>query len=104
MHQTTFLDVVPVALARRTDPQTSHDAATSVSNQTALRMAILCVLAGRLLSDEQIIVCVSEIMSCTPSGCRGRRAELVRDGYVRDSGRRAKTATGRECVLWELVL
>ena len=103
MHQTTFLDRPQNALARRTDPQTSKDAAKSVRNQSVLQRAILALLGGGGMTDEEIYCRLPGGMHVTPSGVRGRRAELVDAELVRDSDRRGRTAAGRECVIWERV-
>ncbi len=34
---------------------------------------------------------------------RPRRVQLVADGLVRDSGRKAKTSSGKAAVVWEVV-
>lgn len=39
-------------------------------------------------------------LSMNPSTQRPRRVELVRSGLVKDSGRKRRTASGREAVVW----
>jgi hypothetical protein len=93
---------------RTTDPQTSHDAAQSVRNITATKLAILEVLF-RSLTDEDLIdryyarVEVGLAPLASPSGIRSRRAELVRDGYV-EAVDFAKTASGRTTLMWRVTL
>ena len=98
------------AHARDTDPQTSHDAADSVRNQSLLRQAILQVLRehGRMTDHtlwEEHIRPQAEVpgspVQCVDSGCRGRRNELVELGYVRDSGYVDSGKTNREAIMWE---
>lgn len=97
------------AHARRTDPQHSHDAARSVVNLGRTREAILDILR-RLgpLSDEGIAdryeldMLHGRFEPCSPSGLRSRRSELVRMGFVCDSGLTGKTAAGRACTIWKL--
>lgn len=97
----------PQAHARKSDPQTSHDAAASVQNISETQQAILNILKHRRLTDEQIINRYRDspfsLPKATDSGIRSRRAELVRIGKVRkansDLGR---TASGRACAVWEI--
>jgi hypothetical protein len=81
--------------------ETSQAAAKSVvPNARTLRAAVLRVIqALGPLTDEQI----QEALHMNPSTQRPRRVELVEGGHVRDSGRRAKTRSGRSAVLWEAV-
>ena len=91
-----------IAVARTTDPETSHRAAASVKRICESQQAILDALRTHgPMHDELIFACVSDLMS--PSGARTRRSELVRDGLVRDSMKRAKTASNRETIIWEAV-
>jgi hypothetical protein len=92
--------------ARATDPETSHAAARSVTEDTIteLQRAIDRVIRDafpRPLSDEAIRAHLSAqgILS-TPSGCRTRRSELLHAGYIVDSGQRGWTMSGRKTILW----
>jgi len=99
------------AFARTDDPETSHEAAESLSPET-LRLSQAAVYAVFLdyspLTDTQLID-LYEWMRLTmglpkqsPSGLRTRRNEL-RDGrLVRDSGEKAVLDSGRRSILWEL--
>ncbi len=92
------------ARARSTDPQTSHDAAKSVESGwiTVAQGAILNRLRNDgPLTDERIIARLrDQRVSISPSGARSRRAELVKLGLVEDSGKREKTASGRQTIVW----
>jgi hypothetical protein len=95
---------------RPTDPDTSRDAARSVSGDSMaeLHAVILAVLvrATRPLCDADIHTALRyryPERQWSPSGVRTRRSELVRDGYVRDSGFKTVLPTGRYSVAWEPV-
>jgi len=49
-------------------------------------------------TDEQI----QDGLTMNPSTQRPRRIELLEAGIIRDSGRKAKTKSGRDAVVWEL--
>jgi hypothetical protein len=95
--------------ARRTDPVTSHIAALTVSNQSPTQERILKILTNvGAMTDDKIAFyfadCVANLSwdPVSPSGLRSRRAELVDQGLVRDSGRRERTASGRLSIVWEV--
>lgn len=104
------------AHARRTDPKTSHQAAASVVNIGPTREAILWILRKfGPLTDERIAEVIESrpaglidhLRTCSwwpnsPSGLRSRRAELVRLGFVEDSGHTGRTAAGRACTIWRI--
>lgn len=112
----SYLNVIPLAritaASRATDPETSRQAAASISKDKMreTQRQILEVL-GRFgpSCDEDIAIHfrqLSEIEAWplqSPSGLRSRRAELVNAGLVRDSGQRTKTSSGRQTIVWELV-
>lgn len=78
-----------VAAAERAEPAA---AATQ-------RRAVLDFLRGRGAdgaTDEEIQVA----LSLNPSGERPRRIELVRGGFVRDSGTTRPTRSGCKAVVW----
>jgi hypothetical protein len=98
-----------MAIARNTDPQTSHAAAASVRNVTATQTAILNLFSKQLgLSDSELIdiyfawVDAGFAPMASPSGIRSRRAELVVRGLLADSGEREKTPSGRSSVIWSI--
>lgn len=90
-----------MAGARFTDPHTSHEAAASALI-TPVKRVILDALQTAM-TDEQLVATVQATQGLTfasESGIRSRRAELVRDGYVEDTGSRVKTVSGRHSIVW----
>lgn len=94
--------------ARRTDPETSHEAADSVLNLTAKRRAVLEVLDGiealSGLADREIAGFYRDDPDRpqqSPSGLRTRRCELVDAGLVADSGLRVEYG-GRRHIVWKI--
>lgn len=89
------------------DPPSQPHSATSVAAAAAvkpdanrLRALVLDALRAVYpdgLTDEQII----DTTGLSPSTARPRRIELVQRNLVRDSGRKRKTRSGREAVIWE---
>lgn len=91
------------AKARRTDPQTSHEAAASVGDLTAAQEAVYALIAERPRSDEQVYaLLVSRQYPISPSGARTRRSELVDMGRVEDSGKHYLTGSGRKTIIWRV--
>jgi hypothetical protein len=93
-----------VAHARRTDPDTSKEAAASVKNLTQTQNWILHAFKtyGGMDDEELIVQYRSFGVLCSESGIRTRRAELVVAGKLRDSGKRGRTRSGRKSIIWEL--
>ena len=103
MIQPTLFDTGPVA--RRTDPDTSWEAARSVDplKLRATQREILWVLRNwGPLTDEEIAVIVGPESTQSPSGLRTRRRELVDRGLVVDTGARRRTRAGRRTIVWGL--
>jgi hypothetical protein len=91
--------------ARTTDPETSHEAAESVTNITPLKQEILQRLMTPMTDkDLYAILFTSSRLIVTESGVRSRRSELVQAGLVRDTGARQKLKTGRNAIVWETTL
>lgn len=94
--------------ARLTDPQTSHDAADSVNNLTATKRAILRLIQAEPMTDDTLIGTYMTMARlelapmASESGIRSRRAELVRQGVVKDSGERQVLRSGRKAVVWQV--
>jgi hypothetical protein len=94
------------AFARRSDPQTSHAAAKSVSltNLGKTKNLILAILREcGPMRDEQIIVEFRKREGsgkiASDAGIRSRRAWLVDHGFV-TSWSMGKTSSGRACQIW----
>jgi hypothetical protein len=88
--------------ARASDPETSHDAAQSVERLTEKHEYMLALLRDvGPATDERLFQYAIAVMS--ESGARTRRSELVAMGLVRDSGKRRKTRSGRNAIVWEAV-
>lgn len=88
--------------ARRTDPQTSHDAAATVENVTITQRFVLQALT-KPRTDPELIEAYRQLKKAPPaseSGIRTRRAELVDKGLVLDSGARTLTPFGRKAIVW----
>lgn len=96
------------AHARRTDPDTSHDAAASL---TDLRRRQAAVFAALLVlgpsTDERLVESYDALvprLPQSPSGIRTRRSELVARGLVHFTGDKQRIASGRLARIWEAVL
>lgn len=88
--------------ARHTDPQTSHEAAASVTDLTATKLSILKAL-NHPRTDVDLVSAYNNLKTApitSESGIRSRRAELVAAGLVVDSGERVKLPSGRRAILW----
>lgn len=98
-----------VARARRTDPQTSHDAAASVTEMTAKQNAVLAIL-GRLGGEATDYTIHARYEAShdfeegypiqSRSGLRTRRSELVVRDLIRDTGKTEKLPSGRRATVW----
>lgn len=102
---------VHVPAARATDPQTSHEAARSVRNQTETHRRILSLFKLNALdglTDEELAgqwqgwVDSRGWPPVSESGLRTRRHELVILGLLQDSGDKRLTRGGRRTTVWRL--
>lgn len=92
------------ARARRTDPATSHESAASVAVSRGHAAVLRALIDLGTATDEQILAyCYEHSLKISPSGCRSRRSELTREGWIMDSGWRQRTGTGRRSIVWGLV-
>ena len=99
--------------ARRRDPQTSFDAANSISlervteTQRNIYYLLLASLEGSTDVDGWRIYQLAMTKEIAPyaseSGYRSRRAELVRLGLVEDTGERVKLKSGRNAIVWRAI-
>ena len=94
------------ARARAGDPDTSHQAAASVTERTITEThrRIMHILNDRgPLTDERIADrYLAQYGLTSPSGLRTRRHELVEMGRVEWTGDTAKLTTGRQGRVWKL--
>jgi len=93
------------AHARRTDPQTSHEAAKSVRNISETHAIIMDVFSSKgPLTDEQLIAIIRRApdVRVSDSGIRSRRSELVKLGKIREHNQNGRTTSGRKCTVWEI--
>lgn len=93
--------------ARKTDPQTSHDAAESVVDISKTQFIIRALLS-KPATDEELIARYRAIEPnsqgvvprASDSGIRSRRAELHKLGQVVPVGY-STTKSGRKSIVWE---
>lgn len=95
--------------ARKTDPETSHEAAESVRELTATQQEVLRIVKVLKRTTDVELVYQYQQMSnhfgaprASESGIRSRRAELVKAGKIKDSGDREKLPSGRRAIVWTL--
>jgi hypothetical protein len=91
------------ARARRTDPETSHEAAESVSDITAQQGHILTLLEQSPMSDDMLVARYQRGPVPTPQSIRSRRAELVAQGLVEHSGEYVTMVSGRRARVWRVI-
>jgi hypothetical protein len=88
---------------RLTDPETSHEAAKSVSRLADSYRIILELLTSfGPMNDEQLITQwkAHSNKPASDSGIRSRRSELAAHGKVIDTGERVKMSSGRASIVW----
>ena len=102
MNQLSLLDRPVEAHARWSDPETSHEAASSVevtSGQTTVLRLMRSIIAP--VTDEQLVRhIVQRGIPLSPSGARSRRAELVEKGLVAWNGTFQLLDSGRRARVW----
>lgn len=98
------------ARARASDPSTSHAAAASIDDLPTRQREVLDVFHRwqggmtdvQLVERYDAVARLSSKRRQSPSGVRSRRAELVTQGFLRDSHRKRKLPSGRQAIVWEL--
>jgi hypothetical protein len=96
-------------VARNSDPETSHEAASSVVKVRERQLAVQRLLRDvGPMTDEQIVATYATRPEATslkqsPSGLRTRRAECVELGLVEWTGERRTMTTGRAARVWRAV-
>jgi hypothetical protein len=111
--QLSIFDQGNSAVARRSDPETSHEAAASVKNIRESHAFVKMLFRKHgPMTDEQAwkiysrdyLHHVSGAPVMSPSGLRSRRAELTppRGKGIRDTGLKSKTTSNRNAVVWDI--
>ena len=93
----------PRAHARGTDPDTSHEAAASLSSDyiRASQEAVLGFLRRHgAMCDADLVARYDGTPSQSPSGLRTRRSELLKRGLVADTGTQTLMPSGRWAKVW----
>jgi hypothetical protein len=100
MRQESFFDDDEPEAPYQRHSDTSREAAELIEPRiNTLRRKVLDYWRKvRLSTDEQ----AQDALEMNPSTERPRRGELFDQGYLRDSGKRALTKSGRRAVLWEI--
>lgn len=94
----------PAKMTRWSDPITSYQAAATVDLTKGQKVVMSAFRVRNNMTDDELIAQVVALgLKLSPSGCRSRRKELVELGLLRDSGVKAKTASGRQTIVWELI-
>lgn len=93
------------AKARKTDPQTSHEAATSVSESNRVYQVIKALLSVPMTDEElaeayAIATAQNIAPQQSPSGLRTRRNELYRARQVEPIGY-GKSNSNRRAIIWQ---
>jgi len=92
---------------RRTDPDTSKDAAKSLTPASITKTQTIVLEAlkahGPMIDYTLIKTLQGESKYHSESGIRTRRCELTEKGLVRDTGRRVTYITNRQCIVWEAI-
>lgn len=98
------VDREPVAVARRTDPSTSWEAARSVTGIRKSQLDVLDTFRYGPMTDEEawsVYEGIPHRRRQSVSGFRTRRAELVKARLIEDSGERRVGSTGRRMIVWK---
>ena len=80
-----------IATARRTDPETSHEAAQSITaklSQLQARVLVAVAEFGEHGATAREVETLDAFADCGPSTVRKRLSELSKAGKLHDAGRR----------------
>ena len=95
------------ARARKGDPRTSHEAADSFTFEqlSELKRKIFWwfVRRGGRATDEELETS-PEFAYLGPTTASKRRTDLVRSGFLRDSGEEKTNRRGRNQIIWEVAV
>jgi hypothetical protein len=86
--------------ARRSDPDTSHDAAASTDTFGSRADVLHILFHGGALADHEL---VAKLDWFTPSRVRTARHELTEQGLVEATGYYRLTPSGRRAIVWQVV-
>ena len=93
---------IGVPRARATDPETSHEAAASVTNVRPRQAAVLEAFRVNGPMTDSSLRRVYSGPAQSDSGLRTRRCELVTLGLLVDTGKRERASNGRRAIVWGL--
>lgn len=98
--------ITELAQARRTDPDTSVEAASrqTVDKVRTEHRVVLELLQWEPLTDFELAKRASQALGrpVKQTSIGVRRGELVRLGLVADSGRKGLSDTGTRCIKWQI--
>ena len=88
-------------LVRRDHPDTSREAAAStVTGKLRVKVYEFIVRRGQRGATDEEIIEAGIKRGYLANGIRPRRVELVRYGWIIDSGERRPTRSGRSAIVW----
>jgi hypothetical protein len=100
MNQVDWVSEAPARLPAHQRHSTTSRAAARAAvprvNELQARVLAFIRAQGGATDNE-----IQDALDMNPSTQRPRRIELMERGLVRDSGRKRKTPSGREAVVWE---
>lgn len=99
-----IVDQVPLwpvtgAIARRSDPETSHAAAASVGKGVEHAILALFQTSGQWWTDDEL---AEHFPTIHPPTVKSARSRLTKAGFLADSGQRGISNRGRAMVIWRL--
>lgn len=99
--QPSLFNTQALGMARADHPPTAKQAARAIGPATGhLRQLVLGHLRATGPATDEAM---QRALNMPGNTQRARRVELVDAGLVRDSGKRAKTSSGRAAIVWEVV-